>query len=155
MSKKIPFKRRRQKLTNYQKRLKLIKSNKPRLVIRISNKYITCQLVNYKANGDEVVTSFTSKKLSDYGFKGSKNLQSAYLAGLVTGLKALKKDVKNAVLDTGLKTSVKNSRIYACLKGALDAGVKIPHGPEVLPNDKLLKKQDLDKYIKSITSGVK
>lgn len=155
MTKKIPFKRRRKQLTNYHKRLKLITSGKPRFVVRISNKYITCQVIKYKADGDITLSTFNSKKLADYGFKSGKNLQAAYLAGLVAGLKSLKAGAKSAVLDTGLKTSVKNSRIYACLKGFIEAGVKVPHGEKVLPDDKLLKKDELDKYVKKIRSKIK
>lgn len=155
MTRRIPYKRRRKKLTNYKKRLKLVISGKPRLVVRVSNKYVNCQVIKYKPDGDVTLTAFNSKKLSDYGFKGGKNLQSAYLSGFITGLKALKKGVKKAVLDSGLKTSIKNSRIYACLKGFVEAGVKVPHSKEVLPDDKLLNKSSLDKYVKKIKGDIK
>jgi len=153
--KKIPFKRRRKQLTNYRKRLKLIMSGKPRFVVRISNKYVNCQFIKYKPDGDVTIAQFNTIKLSDYGFKGSKNLQSAYLGGFVSGLKALKKGVKKAVLDIGLKTSVKNSRIYASLKGAIEAGVNIPAGKGVMPSDELLKKDELVDVIKKIKGGIK
>lgn len=155
MTRRIPFKRRRKKLTNYKKRLKLIKSGKPRFVVRISNMYVNCQIIKYQPDGDVTITAFNSKKLSNYGFKGGKNLQSAYLTGYVTGLKALKQGVKETVLDSGLRTSVKNSRIYACLKGLIEAGIKAPHSDEVLPNDKLLKKESLNKHVKKIKSDIK
>lgn len=154
-SRRVVFKRRRKGLTNYSKRLKLIISRKPRLVVRLSNKYITCQIINYKSKGDRTIVAFNSKKLSDYGFKGGKNLQSAYLTGLVIGLKALKNGVKKVILDTGLRPSVKNSRIYACLKGFIAAGVNVPHDEKVLPDDKLLKIEELSKYITKIKKGVK
>jgi large subunit ribosomal protein L18 len=154
-SRRVVFRRRRTGLTNYKKRLQLIISRKPRLVIRVSNKYINCQVIKYKSDGDVTIIAFNSKNLINYGFKGSKNLQSAYLTGLVAGLKALKEGIKKAVLDTGLKPSVKNSRIYACLKGFIEAGVSVPHGDEVMPDDKLLKKDELTKYITKVKKGVK
>ncbi len=148
MIKRIPFKRRRQKLTNYHKRLKLVKSGKTRLVVRLSNRYVRCQFIDYYEDGDKTIVTFDSKKLPN--FNGGKNLQSAYLTGLKSGLIALSKGVKNAILDIGLKPSVKNSRIYACVKGVIEAGIKVPVSEEMLPSDELLKKNELSEVIKLI-----
>ncbi len=153
--KKIPFKRRRKQLTNYRKRLKLIVSGKTRFVVRISNKYVNCQFIKYEPDGDITLVQFNSIKLKDFGFKGSKNLQSSYLAGFASGLKALKKGIKEAVLDIGLRSSIRNSRIYASLKGAIEAGVKIPAGENVMPSDELLKKEELSEIINKIKGGIK
>jgi hypothetical protein len=43
--------------------------------------------------------------------------------------------VSEAILDIGLNPPVKGSRIYAALKGVLDAGLDIPHSEDVIPND--------------------
>lgn len=152
MNKRVPYLRRRKQLTNYRKREKLIISNLPRLVVRLSNKHVNAQFINYKSDGDETITAFNSVKIKDYA---GKNLQSAYLTGLSAGLKAAKKSVKKAVLDTGLKQPVKNSRIYACLKGALDAGIQIPHDASVLPSDELIKKKNLTEAINKIKGEFK
>lgn len=149
-NKRIPYKRRKLQLTNYKKRAKLILSGSPRIVVRISNKYVTCQFIKYSSNGDSTVYGFNSSKLESYGFKPGKNLRASYLTGMIAGLNALKAGIKNAVLDTGLKPSVKNSRIYACLKGAIEAGIKIPNDSSVLPSDELLKKNTLTDVIKKI-----
>ncbi|HLE06755.1 MAG TPA: 50S ribosomal protein L18 [Candidatus Nanoarchaeia archaeon] len=148
--KKIPFARRRKQLTDYKSRLALVISGKHRLVVRLSNKYVKCQLIKYTSDGDLTVAEFNSRDLSKYGFNGTKNLQSGYLAGMVLGLKGLKIGIKEAVLDIGLRHSVKNSRIYACLKGAVESGLKVPHGEEVLPSDELLKKDELKAVITKI-----
>jgi len=150
---KIPYKRRRLQLTNYKKRLQLVVSKQTRFVVRISNKYVNCQFINYLSDGDVTVVGFNSKKLVDYGFKGGKNLQSAYLAGFAAGSLALGKGVKKAILDIGLRSSVRNSRIYAALSGVLDAGVKVPHGEGVLPSVELLKKDKLKKFVEAIKKG--
>jgi large subunit ribosomal protein L18 len=42
---RVPWRRRREGKTNYYKRLKLIRSGKPRLVVRRTNKYIIAQIV--------------------------------------------------------------------------------------------------------------
>jgi len=137
--KKSPYKRRQMGLTNYNKRLRLVKGKLPRAVVRISDKYVTCQVINYLPKGDVTIASFNSKTLNKFGFPGSKNLPSAYLTGLVCGIKAKKAGAKKAVLDTGLKINIKGSRIYAALKGFIDAGLAIEHDPSVLPKDDRLK----------------
>ena len=62
-----------------------------------------------------------------------KNTSSAYLTGYLCGKKALKEGIEGAVLDLGLKTSINGSKIYAALKGAVDAGMNIPHNESILP----------------------
>ena len=46
----LPFRRKRKGKTNYKKRLKLLLSNKPRLVIRPFIKNIIAQIVEYHPN---------------------------------------------------------------------------------------------------------
>jgi len=150
---KIPYKRRRLQLTNYRKRLQLVVSKQTRFVVRISNKYVNCQFINYLSDGDVTVVGFNSKRLADYGFKGGKNLQSSYLAGFAAGSLALGKGVKKAILDIGLRSSIRNSRVYAALSGVIDSGVKVAHGDGVLPSDQLLKKDKLKKVIEAIKKG--
>ena len=82
-------------------------------------------------------------------------MQSAYLTGYVTALKGLKEGVSEAVVDLGLQTAIKNSRIYACVKGALDAGLKVSCSEEVLPSDELLKKEELKSVIKEMKGEFK
>ena len=44
----VPFKRKREGKTDYKKRLKLLSSSKPRLVIRKSLKNMTVQIIEYE-----------------------------------------------------------------------------------------------------------
>ena len=84
----VKFRRRRQGLTNYKKRLALVKSKLPRFVVRITNRYIITQIVTYQENGDKVHLTVNSKSLKSFGWKGScKNLPSAYLTGYLIGKK--------------------------------------------------------------------
>ena len=48
------FRRRMKGLTDYRRRLKLLKSRKSRAVVRVSNTRTTCQLVDWSAGGDKV-----------------------------------------------------------------------------------------------------
>ena len=129
------YKRKSEGRTDYKKRLILLKSEKPRLVIRRSLNNILVQIIEYMPDGDKVITSANSSSLSKLGWKGHRgNLSSAYLTGLICGLKAKSKNIKEAVLDLGLRVSIKGSAQYAGLKGVLDAQIKIPHSNEVLPS---------------------
>lgn len=131
----VKFKRRRLGLTNYKKRLALIKSGLPRLVVRVSNKRIISQIIVFHEKGDEVLLSCYSDELLKKGWSGSvKNLPAAYLTGLLLGLK-VKKRLKfdRFILDAGL--SKPNSRVFAVLKGFVYAGLNVNHDPRVLPSD--------------------
>ena len=135
MKRIIKFKRRMERKTNYRKRLALIKSGKARLVIRKSLSNISVQLINFNPNGDQTVASAVSSELKKFGWTKTGNIPAAYLTGLLAGKKAKEKNVTEAVLDLGIQTSTKGSRIYAALKGVLDAGVNVPHSKDILPSE--------------------
>jgi large subunit ribosomal protein L18 len=139
MKRVVKFKRRLQCKTNYRRRLGLLKSGKVRLVIRKSLSNISVQFVNFKPEGDETLASAVSAELKKFGWTRSGNLPAAYLTGLLAGKKAKKNNVTEAVLDLGIQNSTKGSRIYAALKGAVDAGINIPHSNDILPSDDRIK----------------
>ncbi|MBL7100886.1 MAG: 50S ribosomal protein L18 [Nanoarchaeota archaeon] len=135
----IAFRRKREGKTDYKKRLRLLASGKPRLVVRKTNKNVIVQLVQFNPESDKIVVSAHTNRLKKYGWKGAnRNIPASYLTGLLCGLKAKKADVKEAVFDSGLHLMVKGSVIYAALKGALDAGLDIPHSKEVFPSEAAL-----------------
>ena len=141
----LPFRRKSEGKTNYKKRLKLIKSEKLRMVVRKTNKNIMIQLVMFDMKGDKIMVSAHTNELKKYGWKGAKrNLPASYLAGLLFGLKAKKAKANEAVLDTGMQSLIKGSLIYAALKGALDAGLNIPHSDEVLPSEDRLSGKHIE-----------
>ncbi len=125
--------------TDYKKRLKLLSNaNKSRLVIRRSNKYIISQIIKYNEKGDITLAESNSKELKKFGWKFScKNIPSAYLTGLILGKKVANEKFlgQEMPLDIGRFLSVKNSRLYGCLKGCLDSGLKIPCSVDILPSD--------------------
>lgn len=143
---KMPFRRRREGKTDYRQRLQLLKSGKPRLVIRRSLKYITAQITEFAKQGDKVVVGITSKELKKFGWNFvCDNLPAAYLTGLLIGKKALEKNVREAVLNSGLYPTVKGSKIYAVVKGALDAGLKVAVDNEILPSEFRIKGEHIAK----------
>jgi large subunit ribosomal protein L18 len=135
----IHFKRRRKKKTNYRKRLALLKSEKTRLVIRKRLSNISIQFINFKPEGDLTIASAFSTELKKLGWNRTGNLPAAYLTGLLAGKRAKDKKIEEAVLDLGLQTSTKGSRIYAALKGILDSGIKVPHSKEILPSEERIR----------------
>jgi large subunit ribosomal protein L18 len=151
----VPFRRRREGKTNYKSRKALVLSGKPRLVTRITLKNVIAQIIMAKPSGDEVIVSAHSRELTKtYGWKASrKNLPAAYLTGLLCGLKAKAKGIKEAILDIGLHSPSKGARVFAVLKGVLDAGVHIPYGEEKLPNEERIKGEHIAKYAEKLASN--
>ena len=149
---KLPFKRRFEKKTNYRKRLGLLLSEKPRVVIRTSNKHTKTQIIKYETDGDKTLISANSQDLKKLGWKYStSNLPAAYLTGLLVGQKAKKNKIKDIVVDLGVQRTVKGSRLYATIKGIIDAGIKVPCSEEVLPSEERIKGEHIVKYSKTDT----
>ena len=133
---RVKYRRRREGKTNYYRRRRLLLSRRPRLVVRKTNTNTIVQLVQASVVGDSTVASAVSSELEDHGWTaGTGNIPAAYLTGLLAGLRAKNRGVKEAILDVGLNPPVRGSKIYAALKGVVDAGLDIPHDPEVFPDD--------------------
>lgn len=153
---RLQFRRRREGKTNYRKRLALLKSGKPRVVVRKSNKYIRVQFALYQPNGDKIVASAISKDLKKYGWQHScSNTPAAYLTGLLAGKRALVKGIEEGVLDIGLHTPRKGAKVFAALKGVVDAGVDVPYGEEILPSEDRIYGKHIDEKIAEIVEEIK
>ncbi|MBS3052013.1 MAG: 50S ribosomal protein L18 [Candidatus Aenigmarchaeota archaeon] len=143
----LPFKRRREGKTDYHKRLGLLKSKKLRLVIRRSTNNIKAQIIEYNKDGDKILVSSSSSELKKLGWDyPTGNIPSAYLVGLLVGKKALKNKIEEVIVDMGLYRNIKGSRINSVLKGVLDAGLKVPHDPEILPSEDRIKGKHIINY---------
>lgn len=143
----IPYRRKREAKTNYKKRLAMLKSGKKRLVIRTSLNTITMQIVEYHPDGDRILASATSGDLRKLGWKMHKaNLPSAYLTGLLLGARAKKSNVKDAVIDFGLEMPKKGGKLYAALKGFVDAGIDMKHDEEAMPSDERIAGNHIAQY---------
>ena len=132
--------------TDYKSRLSLLKSGKPRLVVRKTNRYVIVQLVESNIAQDRVLLTVTSKSLISKGWPSEKSgslksMAACYLTGLAFGKLALSKIKNNEiVLDIGMQRNIQKSRIYAVLGGVVDAGLKIPHNQEALPSLESIQK---------------
>jgi len=147
----VPLRRKRQRRTNYKKRFKILTSNKTRLVVRKSLKNLQVSIIEYGTKGDKILFTVNSSVLSKLGWKFDYgNIPSAYLTGLLAGKKAIEKGIKEAILDLGFNTHSKGSRLYAALAGAIDAGLKVPFDPEVLPAKDRISGEHIVKYSNSL-----
>ncbi len=143
----VQFRRKIEGKTNYRKRIKMLLSNKLRLVVRKSLNNMSAQIIEYQPKGDRVVISAHSTELKKFGWKiTGGNIPSSYLVGLLLGIKAKEKGIEETILDIGLNSSVKGSRIYALLSGALEGGLKIPYSSDILPNEERIKGKHIANY---------
>jgi large subunit ribosomal protein L18 len=149
---KVAFKRRKEGKTDYGARLKLIELDKSRMVVRITNNHVISQIIKVAPEGDETIISAHSQELKKMGWLGStKNTSAAYLTGFLCGKKALIEGIDESVLDIGLKSPTKGTKIFAVLKGAVDAGLNIPHGDAILPSDERINGEHVAQYAESLS----
>ncbi|SCZ96321.1 BZ3500_MvSof-1268-A1-R1_Chr8-2g10116 [Microbotryum saponariae] len=164
----VKYRRRREGKTDYYARKRLVaqaknKYNSPkyRLVVRITNKDIICQIVSAKLQGDVVLTAAYAHELPRYGIEhGLTNWAAAYATGLLVARRALTKlgladkyegeteptgelQMTEAnddgprpfkcFLDVGLKRTSTGARVFGALKGASDGGIFLPHSAQRFP----------------------
>ena len=151
---RVQLRRRREGKTDYQARKALVTSRKPRLVTRASNRNVEVQIIIAKPHGDMVLASANSRELiKSYGWRApTGNIPAAYLTGLLCGLKAKAAGIKEAILDIGLVSPTKGSKIFAVLSGVVDAGVEVPHSEEKIVKERM-KGEHIAKYAKSLGAG--
>ena len=154
------FRRRKAGVTDYRRRLKLLRGRMPRAVVRVSNTRTTCQLVSWAADGDLVAVSMTGSDLvKKYEWPEGRSLKSvpaSYLVGFAMGKAAVASGADEAVLDIGLAANSRGGRVYAALKGMSDAGLEIPHNEDVYPEEDRLNGAHIDdKMAKDIESTKK
>ena len=154
MKRRVRFRRRREGKTDYKVRLGLLKSGQLRLVVRKTTNNVIAQIVNYIPKGDEVLVSADMVQLKkEFGWTGGANVPAAYLVGYLLGTKAKKHKFENAVLDIGLHSSTKGGKVFAVVKGAADAGLKVPCDEGVFPSeDRILGKHINDKIEKEFNA---
>jgi large subunit ribosomal protein L18 len=152
---RVAFRRRRNGKTDYKLRRGLVVSGLPRFVVRGSLRRVSVQVVRAEVNGDKVVISANSGELTKkYGWLGDTgNVSAAYLTGLLCGFKSVRSGVKAVVLDIGLHYPSKSSRVFATLKGAIDAGLRIPFDKEKLPDNERVAGTHIAEYAKRLSSN--
>lgn len=164
----VKFRRRREGRTDYYARKRLVvqhknKYNTPkhRMIVRITNKDICCQIAYARIVGDQVVAAAYSHELPKYGVPvGLTNYAAAYCTGLLLARRLLNKyklgdlypgqlevdgkeylvedeeDGKaafHACLDVGLARTSTGAKVFGAMKGAVDGGINIPHSEKRFP----------------------
>ena len=141
---KTQKRRRKENKTDYLKRLKLLKGEKPRIVFRKTNRYIISEYIVSEEAQDKVIFGFDSRKLNEYGWPkeahGSlKSISASYLMGYLIGKTILKQKLENPILDTGMNRVLHKNKIYAFIKGMIDSGIKIECKKEFFPEESRIK----------------
>lgn len=150
----LPKVRRAEGKTNYLKRKRMLEGAKPRVVIRKTNRYVVLQYVESKAAQDKVKFGITTKELLEHGWPKNKagslkSLPACYLAGIILGEK-IKNEKSEAIVDIGLIRSTKGSRLYAAVKGIIDAGAKVKHNKNVFPEESRIKNKNVMEFFDKI-----
>ncbi len=149
----VHYQRKKKGKTNYKSRLKLLLSRKPRLVVRKSLKNLILQVIDYTPKGDVVLLCVHSRDLKNLGWKASgNNLSACYLLGMLLAVKAKEKNIGECVLDIGMNPSIKGCKLYSALKGATDAGFKIPFSDSIFPDEKRVRGEHVAEFAKSLKS---
>lgn len=136
----VRYRRQREGRTDYKKRLNLLKGKTDRLIIRKTNTKIILQIARYEPDGDKVLVTVNSSELKKLGWTHScKNISAAYLAGLLLAKRAKEKQIEKAILDLGLISPFKGSKLFSALKGVIEGGLDVPANEEIFPTEERLK----------------
>lgn len=147
---KVQKRRRRENKTDYLKRLEMLKSEKPRVVFRRTNRYIIAQYIKSEEAKDKAIITIDSKKLLDYGwpkeFSGSlKSLSASYLTGYLIGKQIKAKKLETPIVDIGMIQAIHKTKVYAFIKGLIDSGLEIKCKEETFPEEDRIKGKHLKK----------
>ena len=157
-SQRLRFKRRRNGKTDYRRRLRMLRGGAPRAIVRVSNTQVVCQLAQFDSDGDRIVASVSGRNLATHGWPAgasTKSVPACYVTGYALGKSALSAGHDSAILDIGLAASSPGNRIFAALKGMLDAGLDVPHGEGVLPSEDRVNGTHIDDSLAAAVEAAK
>ncbi len=153
---KVAFRRRRENRTDYYARRRLLRSQEARAIVRRSNKNIAIQFAEFGMEGDRVLVAASTKELQGMGWTRScSSIPAAYLVGYLAGKKALKAGIEYAVLDIGMQKVQHGGVLFATVAGMCDAGLEVPHGEDVLPDEDRLLGKHIDEGIEADVNSLK
>jgi large subunit ribosomal protein L18 len=128
----------------------------PRLVVRRTLTKTIVQVTEYSPEGDLVLAQATSPELANMGWTASSStVPAAYLTGLLAAKRAAEAGVESAVLDGGIGKPTLGGKIFSALQGALDGGLWVPHGEEVLPSQERVRGEHLSEEVPPMFDKVK
>ena len=136
----------------------MLRGGVPRAIVRVSNTQVVCQLAQFDPEGDRIVASVSGSNLTTYGWPAgasTKSIPACYVAGYALGKSALSAGHDSAILDIGLAASSPGNRIFAALKGMVDAGLEVPHGDNVLPSEARINGVHIDESLAAAVEAAK
>ena len=152
----VAFRRRREERTNYYSRKKLLSSHEARAVVRRSNKNVTIQFAEFGMEGDSILASASTRELAGMGWTRScSSIPAAYLVGYLAGKRAVAAGIEYAVLDIGMQKVQHGGVLFATVAGMCDAGLEVPHGEDVLPDEDGILGKHIDEAIEAEMNGIK
>mmetsp|Transcript_77197 Transcript_77197/g.133884 ORF Transcript_77197/g.133884 Transcript_77197/m.133884 type:complete len:317 (+) Transcript_77197:81-1031(+) len=175
----VKKRRRREGKTDFQARRKMVRQDKNkfnnkkyRLIVRLTNKRVICQIAYATIAGDVIVAHASSNELTKFGIPcGHKNYAAAYATGLLIARRTLKtfgldetfkgkeeldgeeyhiedEDTEQrpfkAILDVGIRRTCVGARMWGALKGAVDGGLHVPHSAKNFPGFKPAEEKGQD-----------
>jgi large subunit ribosomal protein L18 len=163
---KVAYRRRRKNLTNYTRRLPMVRGETARLVVRKSGRHVLVQMVKFSPQGDLVVASAHSSELTGMGWLAQSNAPTAYLVGMLAGTRAMKGGEKGFHLDIGMSTPSVGNIGYCAALGAKDSGMECNIGEERIAPERVagkhisdyaakMKKEDEGKFTKHFSKYIK
>lgn len=98
------------------------------------------QYVTSKEAQDKIEFGVTSKTLLKHGWpesaKGSlKSISASYLTGYLMAKEIQKKKLETPIVDFGMIKTLHKTKVYAFLKGMIDAGMEINCDEEHFPEE--------------------
>ena len=106
--------------------------------------------------GDLILASASSRDLKAMGWEYScSSIPAAYLAGYLAGKKAIKAGIEYAVLDIGMQKVQHGGVLFATVAGMTDAGLEVPYGEGVLPEEDRLYGKHIDEGIEAAVNSLK
>ncbi|MFA5071748.1 MAG: 50S ribosomal protein L18 [Candidatus Pacearchaeota archaeon] len=147
---RVPKRRRIEGKTDYANRVRLLKGETPRVVFRRTNKYIIAEYVTSHEAQDKIEIGITSKNLKKFGwpeeFDGSlKSVPASYLTGFLMGKEIGKKKLATPIVDVGMIRTLSKNKVFAFIKGLIDAGMKIKCAKEKFPEESRIEGKNLKK----------
>jgi large subunit ribosomal protein L18 len=146
---KVAFRRRRENKTNYAKRLGMLKSALPRMVMRKSGRGILVQFLEFSTAGDKVIACCRSGELKSLGWAPRSNAPTAYLTAMSAAKAAKAKGVSEFIVDIGMQTPSKGAIAFAAVQGAKDAGLNTNYDGSMITADQI-SGMHIQKYAQSL-----
>ena len=130
---KVAFRRRRENRTDYYARRRLLSGQEARALAAASTRELKAMGWNHSCS----------------------SIPAAYLVGYLAGKRAINAGIEYAVLDIGMQKVQHGGVLFATVAGMCDAGLEVPHGEDVLPDEDRILGKHIDEGIEADLNSLK